>query len=435
VLARCIRRARALPDGEHQAMSEATLSPVANPDFGLDGTQWGNRLLEKFDELRATDPIFWSDVNRAWIVTGHREVTEGYQGRLPLSSRRFPEAGVAHLTPEQREQLPHVLAAPKGWLLNMDPPAYNRLRQLMMRAFGPAVVETIQPFVQRYVAEVMEHAEQLEGPFDFVSEIAKVVPSRMVLRQFGLDDSLMSLTEKWTVLNLNGNPMATFEQMQMVDEALAEMRAMFIPLIEDRRRNPQDDFISYLVHSEIKGDRLTDDEIIGTCQITFIAGHDTTINTIAMGTALLSKEPEFCAYLRQHPEAYPNALLELQRRISMSTLMSRVVSEDFEWHGHQMKAGQVVLLCQGAANQDPNVFPEPARLDPERDQQKNMTFAPGLHHCIGHYLAKMMLNEFFPRFLERFDVEVLDKELNYAAPVAFRGLQSLTVKLHKRAAH
>ena len=405
---------------------------ASSPDFVLDAAGLGNDLLVGLDRIRETSPIFWSESNNAWIVSGNAEVAEGYQGRLPLSSMRFPEAGVAHFTQEQRDQLPNVMAAPKGWLLNMDPPAYNRLRQLMLRAFGPAVVETIRPHVQRYVQEVLDHAATLEGPFDFVSEIARIVPSRMVLRQFGLDDSLMPLIERWTILNVNGNPNATFEQMQEVDDVLAEMRATFEPLLEQRRQSPQDDFLSYLVSANNAGDFLTQDELIGTCTITFIAGHDTTINTIALATALLAQDPACADRIRVEPEIFPNAIMELQRKAAMSTLMSRVVREDFEWRGQSLKEGQIVLLCQGAANRDPAVFPDPDRLDADRDQQKNMTFAPGMHHCIGHLLAKMMLTEFFPPFLERFDVELLDDELKFAPSVAFRGLTSLMVRLHPR---
>jgi cytochrome P450 len=113
-------------------------------------------------------------------------------------------------------------------------------------------------------------------------------------------------------------------------------------------------------------------------------------------------------------------------------MMSRVVSEDFDWEGHAMKQGQFVLLFQLAANRDPAVFADPDRFDFERKQLQNMTFGPGVHHCIGHLLAKMVLSEFFPVFLERFDFERLDSKLDFGPTMSFRGLDSLTVRLHER---
>lgn len=408
-------------------------SKVSSPDFALDAKALGSKLMGKLDGIRAASPIFWSEINNAWIVTGNAEVIEGYQGRLPLSSDRFPEAGIAQFDEAQRAELPNVIAAPKGWLLNMDPPAYNRLRQLMLRAFGSDVVEGIRPHVRRDVDELLNEAALIDGPIDFVRQIARIVPSRMVLRQFGLGDELLPMIERWTILNVNGNPTATFAQMKLVDEALSEMRSVFKPLLDDRRRNPGDDFLSYLVTANNGGDSLTEDELIGTCTITFIAGHDTTINTIALGTVLLAKNGEFVDQLRSHPEVLPEALMELQRVSAMSTLMSRVVKEDFEWRGHQLRKGEIVLLCQGAANRDPAVFPDPETPKLGRDQRKNLTFAPGMHHCIGHLLAKMMLSEFFHAFLNRFDVEILDETLDFAPAAAFRGLSSLNVRLHPRA--
>lgn len=409
-----------------------TVSDQSRLDFLLDAKGLGSQLMTKLDALRDASPIFWSDINNAWVVTGNAEVAEGYQGRLPLSSRRFPEAGIGHLTAEQQAALPNVAEAPKGWLLNMDPPGYNRLRKLMLKAFGPAVVETIRPHVKRYVAEVLDAAAAIDGPIDFVRDIARLVPSRMILRQFGMDESLLPMIERWTILNVNGNPGATFEQLQQVDEALAEMRSVFQPLIDARREQPGEDFISYLVSARDGDDSLSEDEVFGTCTITFIGGHDTTINTMGLGTVLLARDPDFADLVRSRPELLPDALMELQRLAGMSTFMSRVVKEDFEWHGNSLRKGDLVLLCQGAANRDPAVFTDPETLNIERDQRRNMTFAPGMHHCIGHLLAKMMLSEFFPAFLNRFDVEILDETLDYAPGAAFRGLASLNVRLHPR---
>jgi pimeloyl-[acyl-carrier protein] synthase len=182
------------------------------------------------------------------------------------------------------------------------------------------------------------------------------------------------------------------------------------------------------------GDRLSDAEMQGVLNITLIAGHDTTVNTMTLGVAELARNPEAVALLRAEPAIGLDHIMEIQRKAQMSSFMSRLVAEDFEWEGHALKKGQFVILFQGAANRDPAVFKNPDAFDWHRDQMPNMTFAPGMHHCIGHLLAKMVLSEFFPELLARFDIEMLDKELDFGPTMAFRGLESLNVRLHPRLA-
>jgi cytochrome P450 len=173
--------------------------------------------------------------------------------------------------------------------------------------------------------------------------------------------------------------------------------------------------------------------MVGICIITLIAGHDTTANTMAMGVAALSTHPEARETIRTAPqEDVETAVLEIMRYIAMSTMMPRIVAEDFTWRGHELKKGQFVFLMIAGANRDAKVFPDPDKLDLSREQFPNMTFAPGLHHCIGHLLAKMQLGEFFPEFLRRFDAEVLDDHLNFGHAMSFRGLESLHLRLTPR---
>jgi cytochrome P450 len=178
---------------------------------------------------------------------------------------------------------------------------------------------------------------------------------------------------------------------------------------------------------------LSEDELVGILHLTLLAGHDTTTNTISLGVAALSKDFEAREYMRNNPDRLADSLMELMRHIAMSTSMSRIVTQDFVWRGHQLKAGQVVHLMIAGANRDPRVFPDPEVLDFSRPQDMNMTFGPGLHHCIGHFLAKMELGEFFPEFLKRFEpFEVLDKEILFGGGMSFRGPQELHVRLHPR---
>jgi pimeloyl-[acyl-carrier protein] synthase len=172
--------------------------------------------------------------------------------------------------------------------------------------------------------------------------------------------------------------------------------------------------------------------MLGICYITLIAGHDTTANTIALGTAALAQHPAACEYIRENPQSIGPAVMELSRHVAMSTAQPRLVSEDCNWHGHEIKKGQFALIFIAGANRDPSLFANPERMDFSRRQDANMTFGPGLHHCIGHLLAKMQLGEFFPELVRRFDPEMVEKRLDFTTTLVFRGLNTLPIRLRPR---
>lgn len=403
-------------------------------DFPLNRVaELGNELLERIDALRAVDPIVWSEVNQMWMVTGHAEVMEGFGGSLPLSNRRLPDTAVALIPPEEREQLlPCLMNATRNWLLNMDSEAHQRLRRLLVRAFSKPIVEGLRPHARRFIQEALDEAGR-KGEVEFVSQIGRRVPARTILRQLGLSDDLVPKLHRWSVsLNQAGNVNVSREGLLEIEDTLRSLRAVFKPEFARRRESPTNDFLSALVTAGEGADRMTDDEMYGTCDIVLIAGHDTTANTMSLGTAALATHPEAADYIRKHPENSANVVLELMRLVAMSTAMSRRVAKDFNWRGHELKEGQYVILFQGGANRDPKVYPNPDAFDPTRAQDLNMTFAPGAHHCIGHLLAKMQLGEFFPELVRRFDVELLDERLDFGPTMGFRGLETLNLRLHAR---
>jgi pimeloyl-[acyl-carrier protein] synthase len=120
--------------------------------------------------------------------------------------------------------------------------------------------------------------------------------------------------------------------------------------------------------------------------------------------------------------------------VAMSTAQIRVAAADFEWHGKQIHKDDFVFLMFAAANRDPRVFTNPDQIDPDRNNERSMVFAPGLHHCIGHMLAKMQVTEFLSELVRRFEgAKVLDRELSFMSQIAFRGLFHLNVRMKPRA--
>jgi cytochrome P450 len=396
----------------------------------------GNELLQKLDAIREQDPIYWSETNQAWLITGHKQIVESFSGRLPLSNTRIPHSATGLIPEAEREKrFPYLYRTARYWLPNMDPPAHTRQRKLMMKAFSRSVVEGIRPHARRFIQEALD-AAGARNRVEYVTEVCRKIPARTILRQFGIDDASVPRLHRWSIaINTLGNINTPPELLDECERTLLEMRELFMIEIEKRRVRPGDDFISALVTASEDADELTDEEILGACYVTLIAGHDTTANTLALSTLALAQHAEARQFLREHPEKTGDAIMELMRYVSMSTTLAKVAIESFAWHGHAIKKGQVLFIFQGAGNRDPKVFAGPEKLNLNRPQTPNLTFAPGLHHCIGHLLAKMQVGEFLPELVRRFEVEILDEQLSWAPALGFRGLNTLHLRLHPRNQH
>ncbi|MDB5699515.1 MAG: hypothetical protein JWN69_2319 [Alphaproteobacteria bacterium] len=404
---------------------------VADVDF-TKVKQLGNRLLDQLADMRTQSPILWSERQQAWIVNGHAEVVEGFRGQLPLSANRFGRIFSMIPQEEAMRRIPYTLEVAPRFLISLDPPEQQRLRKLMLRAFSRRVAENYRPFAQAAIAATLD---SLSGEVEFVEQVARQVPARLILKLMGLDEAHLPRLRKWAwalVSGLAGGG-TTFEMLDACEAAMLEMRELFLREIDDRRRAPGDDFISALVTAEEDGDRLSEEDILATCYLTLIAGHDTTANTIALGTAALAKDRDAWMTFRDESQDLSGPVMELMRYVAMSTSMARIVTEDFDWNGNKLRQGDLVWLMIAGANRDPAVFDDPDSLRLSRPQNHSMVFAPGLHFCIGHFLAKMQVEEFFRALVTRFDrVELLDDELDWGTSLSFRGLQSLNARLVPR---
>jgi cytochrome P450 len=400
--------------------------------------QLGNAILDKIRAMREVDPIYRSEVNGGiWVVTGYNEVVEGFAGKKPLSAYRLPGAVLGQIPEsEWAEKVPYLIETVPHWLINMDRPRQWRLRNLAMKAFGQGIAESMRPHVRQFIREAFDSVEGQDS-IEFVDNIGRRVPARTILKLLGLSEDLYSSLHGWSIA-LNeclGGINLPEEVMLRGEKALHEMRAVFLPEIARRRENPTEDFISALVTArDAEGQGLHEEELLGILYVGLLAGHDTTANTISLGTAALCGMPDVRAYMRDHPDDMPDMVMEVMRYIAMATMQSRIASEDFDWNGHQIKKGDVVCLMIAGANRDPAVFPDPDTLDPSRPQGKNFTFAPGVHFCIGHFLAKVQTQEYFSALVNRYDPELLDDRLNFGMGLAFRGVDTMNVRLNPRKA-
>jgi len=395
----------------------------------------GNEFLTRLDKIRETDPVFWSAAQNGWLFTRHADIIDGFMGKHPLSSRRFGTSTLATIPlPEQPATIPMLHRFVPMLINNNDAPIHTRMRKLAMKAFSRKVVESVRGFAQANIETIFDKIEQ-QDTIELNADVARPITGQTILRLLGIPAEHLSKLGKWSdQIGISlGSVNPPLEWILQGESAIREIYEIFHAEIEQRRRNPREDIFTGLVQAIDDADQLTMDEMIGISIVLLIAGHDTTLNSMVLGVEALSHRPDLREWLYQNPEGANAAAIELSRVIAMSSFETRIAAADFTLHGKEIKAGDIVFLMIAAGNRDPRVFERPTEIDFARDNNATLTWGPGLHHCVGHLLAKMQLAEFFSRAYRRYEqIEVVEPDLRYGPAPSFRSFPSMHVRLHPR---
>ncbi len=230
------------------------------------------------------------------------------------------------------------------------------------------------------------------------------------------------------VLGLGGR--STLEPLPESVAALKQLLADLEDVIAQRRREPRDDLISAMVHAQEENDALTDAELLATCNVLLLAGHETTTNLIGNGLLALLRDRDAFETLRAEPALLPNGIEEMLRYDGPVQGTVRVTLEDVEFSGHSIPAGALVFVSIGAANHDPEVFETPESLDVARDPNPHLAFGVGTHFCVGSALARLEARIAFSGLLDRFpNMELATETPEYRSNPVLRGLTSLPLHL------
>ena len=204
----------------------------------------------------------------------------------------------------------------------------------------------------------------------------------------------------------------------------------FRALLPERRRRPRADLLSALIAVEEQGDRLTEGELLATCVLLFIAGHETTVNLIGNGLLSLLRHPAEVARLRREPALIGSAVEELLRYDSPVQRTARITNADVEVGGKTIPKGAFVVTAIGAANRDPVQFPDPDRLDIARADNRHIAFGFGIHFCLGAPLARVEGQLALGTLLRRAPrLRLTDEPLEWRESSTLRGLKALPVEL------
>jgi unspecific monooxygenase len=381
-----------------------------------------------YAELRGTAPVLYDEATDHWLVSRYEDVN------ALLRDRRFGRTYMHVAThaemgrPEEPGWHAPFWNLIRAGILDMEPPDHTRVRRLVSKAFTPRFVEGLRPRVQAITDALVDQVIGA-GEFDLFTAIAEPLPVWVIAEMLGVPESDRHLLRPWSadickMYELN----PPLESQRDAVRASTEFSGYLRGLARHRRTDPGADLISELTQVLDEGERLTEDELVGTCVLLLNAGHEATVNSTVIGWWTLFRHPDALKQLRADPSLVPTAVDELLRFDTPLQMFERWVLEAFELHGVRIPKGAELGLLFGSANRDPSAFDEPDELRLDREPNPHLAFGAGIHFCLGAPLGRMELEISLTTLLRRLpDLEPVAEPL-WKRTYIIRGLQGLRVR-------
>jgi pimeloyl-[acyl-carrier protein] synthase len=373
-----------------------------------------------YDRIRDTGRVLWVEELGRWLVTGHREALAVLcHSRASSDRRRYQDAPPGDAGGGYRP----------GGLPFVDPPDHTRLRALVQQAFTPKAVERLRPEVERLTDELLTAAGE-RGEADLIADFAGPLPAVVLAELLGIPPGDQELFRSWAMKIIETiDPVSQRVVSGAGHQASADLSDYLTRVIDERRRRPADDLISGMVHAEESGQRLSGDELLQMCLLLAVVGLETTTNLIGNGVSALLAHPAELRRLQAEPGLVKSAVEELLRYDAPVQLAGRVAVDDIELDGRTLRPGQVVGLVLGAANRDPDAFPDPDRLDLTRSPNNHVAFGRGIHFCLGAPLARLEGPIAIAALVTRFPKVRPAGEAKRRQNVHVRGFESVPIAL------
>ncbi|ONI92248.1 cytochrome [Saccharothrix sp. ALI-22-I] len=375
------------------------------------------RVAAVLRELQSRGPVHRVRTpvgDEAWLVTGHADV------RRLLDDDRL---GRSHPAPETAARTGEsaLFGGPLGDF-GTEQADHARMRSLLRPHFSPRHMKALRSRVEALAAGLLDEMAERGSPADLHAAVAVPLPILVICELLGVPYEDRDEFRAWTADAANTRDRARSER------GLGELFGYGLKLVARKRNDPGDDVISRLCAT----DGVSDAEAAGLSMALLFAGHETTVVRIGLGALLLLTNPEQWQALLDQPDLVPNAVEEILRAPGKSSGgIPRYARTDLEIDGVAIKAGELVLLDNGAANHDPAVFPDPDRLDVTRSAAAHLTFGHGARYCVGAPLARIELQVVFSQLVRRFPtlrLAVGVEELRMRRDVLTGGLVELPVR-------
>jgi cytochrome P450 len=404
-------------------VNAGTPDPVLSLYHLLDPEVLGNPY-PLYHRLRSEDPVHWDPFLHAWVVTRYPDVIRVLH---EFSANRTPTP--EHLTAMGLGALNPIAQVMVKQMLFMDAPSHTRLRGLASQAFTPHRVELLRTHIQE-IADGLIEAVLPAGRMDVIADLAEPLPCIVTAEMLGVPVEDHEQLKGWSqdFAEMLGNFQHNPDRAPRILKSVEEMTQYFRSAMGELRARPRRGLVSALMNAEIQGDRLSEEEVIANCIVTMVGGQETTTNLIGNGVLSLLRNPDQLEKLRDDLSLIPSAVEELLRYESPSQHTARLAPEDLELGGRQIRKRQAVIAVMGAANRDPQRFPDPDRLDITRGDNRHVAFGWGPHFCFGAALARIEGQITFETMLRRLpNLKLETGPLVWRTNLGLRGLTSLRV--------
>ncbi|MEU4583289.1 cytochrome P450 [Kitasatospora aureofaciens] len=350
-----------------------------------------------FSQLRANTPIYRNhaaDGSAFWAITRYEDVLWAYREHTLFSSSRGAILGGSYRSDED--------SAGGKMLVAMDLPRHRLLKQQLHRAFSTRVVDQVGKQVRILIDQAVERA-LAAGGCDFATDIATELPAGALMVLLGISHDqaheLIDLTRRMvgfrdeTFVDVGGDERLRLAWLQ------AEIFEFFVDIVDQRRKNRQEDFVSTLLDAQINGRPLTDEEIFYNCMNLAVGGNETSSYTACSGLQALIEHPEELDRIQKDESLLGSAIEEILRWSSTNTYVQRVALRDIVRNGAEIKKGDSVTLWNISANRDDGQFESPHVFDVARTPNRHLSYGAGVHRCIGAPIAQTELSYIFRRII------------------------------------
>jgi cytochrome P450 len=370
-----------------------------------------------FAALRSQGRALWHQELGLWLAARHTDADAVLRHRQ--LGRIF--------TPREPQDLWDTF----NWLhadsiLDSEPPKHTRLRALVAKAFARGHIERLRPRVHALASGLLD-AVQPTGTLDAIADYAEPLPVMVIAELLGVPEEDRHLLRPWSQAIVKMYEYErTPEQEAAARRAGQEFADYVAAMAGQRRGRPGDDLVSHLASVEDGGQRLSERELVATCVLLLNAGHEASVNGFGNGLVTLLRHPEELARLQADPWGLaPTAVEEFLRHDAPLQLFERTAKQDVDVAGVRVEAGTKIAALLGAANRDPEAFPDADRFDVTRDPNPHIGFGAGIHFCLGAPLARLELQTSVPLLVERFPGLRLAAEPVLRPTFVLRGYESV----------
>jgi cholest-4-en-3-one 26-monooxygenase len=351
----------------------------------LDGRFYADDPHPHFHWLREHAPIYRDETAGVWGVARYDDV---------MAVSRDPETFCSRHS--SRPDSPPIPS-----MINLDDPLHKRRRNLVNRGFTPRRVADHEPRIRAVCAELIERVID-RGACDFVRDLAAPLPMIVIGDLLGVEAEDHDLLLRWSddmicALSVSAPP----ELLQRASDAFSEYSDYHRRVVADRRARPRDDLLSVVVHAEIDGERLSDEDVLQESLLILVGGDETTRHVLSGGMEQLIRHPDLRRALASDLTGVPLAVEEMLRWVTPIQNMNRTATRDVTLHGECIREGDKLLLLYPSANRDRRRFRDPDVFDPARTPNDHVAFGFGAHYCLGASLARLELRVFFEEVLLR----------------------------------